>query len=79
MGKGMDKKELAEFLRRRRELLRPAEVGLVEGRRRRTQGLRHEEAAQLAGMSTDHYALDNALMESQIGLYKTELIKRARR
>ncbi len=53
---GMDKKELAEFLRRRREMLRPRDVGLVEGPRRRTQGLRREEVAQLAGMSTDYYA-----------------------
>jgi transcriptional regulator with XRE-family HTH domain len=53
---GMDKKELAEFLRHRREALRPRDVGLVEGARRRTQGLRREEVAQLAGMSTDYYA-----------------------
>ncbi|MFI8076349.1 helix-turn-helix transcriptional regulator [Streptomyces sp. NPDC086033] len=52
----MDKKELAEFLYRRREMLRPGDVGLVEGPRRRTQGLRREEVAQLAGMSTDYYA-----------------------
>ncbi|WP_329233598.1 helix-turn-helix transcriptional regulator [Streptomyces canus] len=52
----MDKKELAEFLRQRRETLRPRDVGLVEGSRRRTQGLRREEVAQLAGMSTDYYA-----------------------
>ncbi|MGW0943513.1 helix-turn-helix transcriptional regulator [Streptomyces sp. NPDC002623] len=52
----MDKKEVAEFLRHRRETLRPRDVGLVEGPRRRTQGLRREEVAQLAGMSTDYYA-----------------------
>ncbi len=52
----MDKKELADFLRHRRETLRPRDVGLVEGPRRRTQGLRREEVAQLAGMSTDYYA-----------------------
>ncbi|MFG2731019.1 helix-turn-helix transcriptional regulator [Streptomyces canus] len=52
----MDKKDLAEFLRYRREMLRPRDVGLVEGPRRRTQGLRREEVAQLAGMSTDYYA-----------------------
>ncbi|MFI6466608.1 helix-turn-helix transcriptional regulator [Streptomyces sp. NPDC050528] len=52
----MEKKELAEFLRRRREALRPHDVGLVEGPRRRTRGLRREEVAQLAGMSTDYYA-----------------------
>ncbi|WP_327432656.1 helix-turn-helix transcriptional regulator [Streptomyces sp. NBC_01236] len=52
----MDKKELAEFLRHRREALRPRDVGLAEGPRRRTQGLRREEVAHLAGMSTDYYA-----------------------
>jgi hypothetical protein len=36
--------------------LRPSDVGLVEGPRRRAQGLRREEVAQLAGMSTDYYA-----------------------
>jgi len=52
----MDRKELAEFLRHRREMVRPHDVGLAEGPRRRTQGLRREEVAQLAGMSTDYYA-----------------------
>jgi len=52
----MHKKELAEFLRRRRETLRPADVGLLQGPRRRTGGLRREEVAALAGMSTDYYA-----------------------
>ncbi|MCX5335711.1 helix-turn-helix transcriptional regulator [Streptomyces sp. NBC_00140] len=52
----MDRKALAEFLRRRRETLRPRDVGLIEGPRRRTQGLRREEVAALAGMSTDSYA-----------------------
>ncbi len=52
----MQKKELAEFLRRRRETLQPGDVGLLSGPRRRTGGLRREEVAQLAGMSTDYYA-----------------------
>lgn len=52
---GMDKQALAEFLRRRRETLHPRDVGLAEGPRRRTQGLRREEVAHLAGMSTDYY------------------------
>ena len=47
---------LADFLRRRREALPPRDVGLAEGPRRRTPGLRREEVAQLAGMSTDYYA-----------------------
>src|ERR1700755_3394704 len=52
----MDREDLADFLRRRREALRPDDVGLPEGRRRRTAGLRREEVAQLAAMSTDFYA-----------------------
>jgi transcriptional regulator with XRE-family HTH domain len=52
----MDREDLADFLRRRREDLRPDDVGLPAGRRRRTAGLRREEVAQLANMSTDFYA-----------------------
>jgi transcriptional regulator with XRE-family HTH domain len=51
-----DRASLSAFLRRRRELLQPADVGLPPGVRRRTPGLRREEVAQLAGMSTDYYA-----------------------
>jgi transcriptional regulator with XRE-family HTH domain len=47
--------ELATFLRSRRERLRPSEVGLPDGGRRRTPGLRRQEVAQLAGMSIDYY------------------------
>lgn len=46
--------QLADFLRRRREAIRPAEVGLADGPRRRTTGLRREEVAMLAGMSVDY-------------------------
>ena len=52
----MDREDLADFLRHRREALQPADVGLDQGRRRRTAGLRREEVAQLAHMSTDFYA-----------------------
>ncbi|SDS05825.1 helix-turn-helix transcriptional regulator [Microlunatus soli] len=52
----IDRPGLADFLRRRRETLRPADIGLPEGSRRRTPGLRREEVAQLAGVSSDHYA-----------------------
>ncbi|WP_280396621.1 helix-turn-helix transcriptional regulator [Nocardia carnea] len=51
----MDRSELADFLRRRREQLSPEEVGLPAGVRRRTPGLRRDEVAQLAGISTDYY------------------------
>ena len=51
----MDRPQFADFLRRSRGRLTPADVGLPEGARRRTQGLRREEVAQLAGMSVDYY------------------------
>jgi len=51
----MDRPALADFLRRRREELRPTDVGLPAGARRRTPGLRREEVAALASMSTDYY------------------------
>ncbi|NGO06308.1 helix-turn-helix transcriptional regulator [Streptomyces sp. HC44] len=50
-----DRAELAAFLRRRRARVRPADVGLEAGPRRRTPGLRRQEVAQLAGMSVDYY------------------------
>ncbi|WP_433658351.1 helix-turn-helix transcriptional regulator [Nocardia sp. CA-128927] len=51
----MDRRELADFLRSRRERITPADVGLPAGSRRRTPGLRREEAAQLAFISTEYY------------------------
>jgi len=51
----VDRSELADFLRRRREQLTPADVGLPPGVRRRTPGLRRDEVSLLAGMSTDYY------------------------
>ncbi|TYB38810.1 helix-turn-helix transcriptional regulator [Actinomadura chibensis] len=51
----MDRQELAAFLRSRRARIRPADVGLRTGTRRRTPGLRREEIAHLAGMSVDYY------------------------
>jgi transcriptional regulator with XRE-family HTH domain len=51
----MDRAALADFLRRRREALRPEDVGLPPGVRRRAPGLRREEVAALAVMSIDYY------------------------
>ena len=48
----MQREELADFLRRRREAIRPADVGITDGPRRRTAGLRREEVAMLAGISS---------------------------
>jgi transcriptional regulator with XRE-family HTH domain len=49
------RRALGDFLRARREALGPAAIGLPAGMRRRTPGLRREEAAQLAGLSTTWY------------------------
>lgn len=46
---------LADFLRRRRASLSPADVGLPDGFRRRTPGLRREEVAQLANIGASWY------------------------
>jgi transcriptional regulator with XRE-family HTH domain len=51
----MDREQLADFLRHRREALRPEDVGLPRSPRRRTSGLRREEVARLASMSPDYY------------------------
>ncbi|MEV7991262.1 helix-turn-helix transcriptional regulator [Streptomyces sp. NPDC086077] len=51
----MNHNDLGEFLRARREALRPADVGLVAGGRRRTPGLRRSEVALLADISVDYY------------------------
>jgi transcriptional regulator with XRE-family HTH domain len=47
--------QLAQFLRARRERLRPQDVGLPGEDRRRVPGLRREEVAMLAGISADYY------------------------
>jgi transcriptional regulator with XRE-family HTH domain len=48
-------RELGDFLRARRSRLRPHDVGLEPGGRRKVTGLRREELALLAGLSTDYY------------------------
>jgi transcriptional regulator with XRE-family HTH domain len=46
---------IGEYLRARRELVRPEDVGLPDLGRRRVPGLRREEVAMLAGVSADYY------------------------
>ena len=46
---------LGDFLRARREQVSPADVGLPATARRRVPGLRREELALLAGISSDYY------------------------
>lgn len=49
------RRELADFLRAQREKLPPADAGLSAAPRRRTPGLRREDVAQRAGLSTTWY------------------------
>jgi transcriptional regulator with XRE-family HTH domain len=46
---------LGQYLRARRELVRPEDVGVAKFGRRRVPGLRREELATLAGISSDYY------------------------
>ncbi|MFJ4947057.1 helix-turn-helix domain-containing protein [Streptomyces sp. NPDC088760] len=48
--------ELGEFLKARRAERNPSDVGLRGGQRRRVPGLRREEVALLAAISTEYYA-----------------------
>ena len=64
----MDRAQLADFLRTRREALQPEDVGLPRGPRRRTGGLRREEVAALCGMSADYYSR----IEQQRGPHPSE-------
>src|SRR5881397_2377646 len=51
------RKEMREFLTTRRERITPKQAGLPNygAERRRVPGLRREEVALLAGVSTDYY------------------------
>jgi len=55
MATGGDPLALGQLLRSRRERLAPGDVGLPVGQRRRTAGLRREEVALLASLSTTYY------------------------
>ncbi len=49
--------DISEFLKTRRARITPAEAGIREfGRARRVPGLKREEVAMLAGVSTEYYA-----------------------
>jgi transcriptional regulator with XRE-family HTH domain len=49
------RREFADFLKSRRMLRQPEDLGLPRGRRRRTPGLRREEVASAAGVSAEWY------------------------
>src|SRR5258707_9738306 len=55
LGSATARAELAQFLRSRRARIRPADVGLPQGTRRRALGLRREEVARLAEVGVSWY------------------------
>lgn len=73
----MDKKkrlrELSGFLKTRR----PGQVGLPEGFRRRTPGLRREEVAQLAGVGVTWYTWIEQGRDVQVSVQALERIARS--
>jgi len=54
-GDGTEGQRAGDYLRARRQQIRPEDVGLVAGPRRRVAGLRREELATLAGISSAYY------------------------
>jgi transcriptional regulator with XRE-family HTH domain len=73
------REELADFLRKRRAHLKPEDVGLPNGGRRRTPGLRREEVAHLAGVGTTWYTWLEQGREVRASLDVLEAIARALR
>jgi transcriptional regulator with XRE-family HTH domain len=73
------REELAGFLRARREGLRPDDVGLPGGGRRRTPGLRREELATLAGVGTTWYTWLEQGRDVQASLAVLEALAQALR
>ena len=71
--------ELADFLRKRRASLKPEDVGLPAGGRRRTPGLRREEVAHLAGVGTTWYTWLEQGRDVRASLDVLEAISRALR
>jgi transcriptional regulator with XRE-family HTH domain len=73
------REELADFLRRRRASITPEDVGLPNGGRRRTPGLRREEVAQLAGVGATWYTWLEQGRDVRASLEVLEAVSRALR
>src|SRR5437899_9137636 len=71
------RRELASFLRSRRERISPEQVGLPPGRRRRTPGLRREEVAQLAAVGVTWYTWLEQARDIQVSGQVADAIARA--
>ncbi|MGO9904473.1 MAG: helix-turn-helix transcriptional regulator [Solirubrobacteraceae bacterium] len=69
--------ELADFLRTKRASLQPDDVGLPDGGRRRTPGLRREEVSLLAGVGTTWYTWLEQGRDVRASLDVLEAVSRA--
>jgi hypothetical protein len=71
------RRELAAFLRSRRERITPEQVGLARGPRRRTPGLRREEVAGLASVGVTWYTWLEQARDIQVSAQVLDAIARA--
>lgn len=71
------KRELRAFLMSRRARLKPADVGLPDIGRRRVSGLRREEVAALAGLSTAWYTMFEMAKETRVSRKTLDAIANA--
>ncbi|MFI1968042.1 helix-turn-helix transcriptional regulator [Streptomyces cinnamoneus] len=74
---GIRRRELALFLRSRRERITPEQVGLPRGPRRRTPGLRREEVAQLAAVGVTWYTWLEQARDIQVSVQVLDSVARA--
>lgn len=73
------REELAAFLRKRREAIRPEDVELPSSGRRRTPGLRREEVAALAGVGVTWYTWLEQARDINVSAEVLDAIARALR
>ncbi|MGW7001735.1 helix-turn-helix transcriptional regulator [Streptomyces sp. NPDC054933] len=70
------RRELADFLRSRRERITPDQVGLPAGSRRRTPGLRREEVAQLSAVGVTWYTWLEQARDIQVSAQVLDAVAR---
>ncbi len=70
------RRELADFLRSRRERITPEQVGLPHGSRRRTPGLRREEVAQLSAVGVTWYTWLEQARDIQVSAQVLDAVAR---
>ncbi|GAA2773907.1 helix-turn-helix transcriptional regulator [Streptomyces rameus] len=71
------RRELAAFLRSRRERITPEQVGLPRGTRRRTPGLRREEVAQLSAVGITWYTWIEQARAAHVSAQVLDAVARA--